>query len=124
MGDGRPGRDMEITELLGMAVDAGASDLHLKAGNYPMLRVHGALRPAVEDRRLDPDTLYALAGTLVPAALQARFMAEHEVDFATACPGSVVFDATSSSSAVPLPWCFGSFRWTSIRSRSSASRRC
>ncbi len=32
---------MEITELLGMAVDAGASDLHLKAGNYPMLRIQG-----------------------------------------------------------------------------------
>jgi len=87
MGDGRPGRDMEITELLGMAVDAGASDLHLKAGNYPMLRVHGALRPAVEDRRLDPDTLHALAGTLIPAALQARFMAEHEVDFAHSVSG-------------------------------------
>ncbi len=78
---------MEITELLGMAVDAGASDLHLKAGNYPMLRVHGALRPANEDRRLDPDTLQALASALIPAALQARFMAEHEVDFAHSVPG-------------------------------------
>ena len=69
---------MEITELLGMAVDTGASDLHLKAGNYPMLRAHGALRPANEDRRLDPDTL------------QTRFMAEHEVDFAHSASDSVI----------------------------------
>ena len=78
---------MEITELLRMAVDAGASDLHLKAGNYPMLRVDGALRPANEDRRLDPDTLQALASALIPAALQTRFIAEHEVDFAHSVSG-------------------------------------
>ena len=78
---------MEITELLGMAVDADASDLHLKAGNYPMLRVHGVLRPANEDRRLDADTLQALASALIPAALQTRFVDEHEVDFAHSVSG-------------------------------------
>jgi len=81
---------MEITELLGMAVDTGASDLHLKAGNYPMLWAHGALRPANEDRRLDPDTLQALASALIPAALQTRFMVEHEVDFAHSASDSVI----------------------------------
>ena len=61
-------------------MQAGASDLHLKSGNYPMMRVHGELRPIVEDRRLDPATMDALAARLVPAALQPRLSRDHEVD--------------------------------------------
>jgi Tfp pilus assembly pilus retraction ATPase PilT len=32
---------MKITEFLALATQAGASDLHLKSGNYPMMRVQG-----------------------------------------------------------------------------------
>ena len=32
------------SNLLKLAVDAGASDLHLKVGSYPMMRVRGALQ--------------------------------------------------------------------------------
>mgnify|MGYP002817039683 CR=1 FL=1 len=39
---------MDITALLTTAVQAGASDLHLKSGNFPTMRLHGALRPLVE----------------------------------------------------------------------------
>ncbi|MFP4379741.1 MAG: type IV pilus twitching motility protein PilT [Candidatus Sumerlaeia bacterium] len=35
----------EVFELLALAVDRGASDLHLAAGNPPLLRVHGVLDP-------------------------------------------------------------------------------
>jgi len=35
---------MDVTDLLARAVDAGASDLHLAAGEIPMLRVDGELR--------------------------------------------------------------------------------
>ena len=34
---------MEITELLRHTVEVGASDLHLKAGNVPFVRVDGEL---------------------------------------------------------------------------------
>ena len=34
---------MHVNELLKIAVDAGASDLHLKVGSYPMMRVRGEL---------------------------------------------------------------------------------
>ena len=37
---------MEIDELLRYAVERGASDLHLKAGNVPFVRVDGELQPA------------------------------------------------------------------------------
>ena len=34
---------MHVNDLLKIAVDSGASDLHLKVGSYPMMRVRGAL---------------------------------------------------------------------------------
>ena len=78
---------MELTELLRGAVQAGASDLHLKAGNHPMMRVHGTLQPASQAYRLDPAGLAALADTIIPPALAARFLAEHEVDFTYSVSG-------------------------------------
>jgi twitching motility protein PilT len=36
---------MEIAELLRYAVERGASDLHLKVGNVPFVRIDGALEP-------------------------------------------------------------------------------
>jgi twitching motility protein PilT len=78
---------MDITELLTTAVQAGASDLHLKSGNCPMMRVHGKLCPIVDDRRLDPAMLDTMAAALLPAALHARFAQDHEVDFAHSVAG-------------------------------------
>ena len=78
---------MDITELLTAAVQAGASDLHLKSGNYPILRVDGTLCPIAENRRLDPAMLDAMAAVLLPAALQLRLAREHEVDFAHSVAG-------------------------------------
>ena len=78
---------MDITELLAAAVQAGASDLHLKSGNYPILRVDGKLSPIVETRRLDPALLDAMAAALLPTALHSRLAREHEVDFAHSVSG-------------------------------------
>ena len=78
---------MDITDLLTAAVQAGASDLHLKSGSYPMMRVHGALCPIVEDYQFDPATLAAIAAGLVPASLQQHLAREHEVDFAHSVAG-------------------------------------
>ena len=40
------GLAMDIDELLRYTVERGASDLHLKAGNVPFVRVDGELSPA------------------------------------------------------------------------------
>ena len=54
---------MDATDLLARAVDAGASDLHLAAGEIPMLRVDGELRrmalPSVTSAAMN-DALSAL----------------------------------------------------------------
>ena len=52
---------MDINDLLRIAVDRGASDLHLKVGNFPMLRIRGALQPALPDHRIDHDEMVAIA---------------------------------------------------------------
>lgn len=54
---------MDFIELLHRVVQAGASDLHLKAGNYPIMRVHGSLRPDRDSPKLDPETLRAASNT-------------------------------------------------------------
>ena len=44
---------MHVNDLLKIAVEKGASDLHLKVGSYPMVRVHGHLVPiGVHQQRL------------------------------------------------------------------------
>lgn len=43
---------MIIDDLLKIAIERDASDLHLKAGNHPMIRVHGTLIPLVGFPRL------------------------------------------------------------------------
>jgi len=44
---------MHVNDLLKIAVESGASDLHLKVGSYPMMRVRGTLTPASEEKKLD-----------------------------------------------------------------------
>ena len=78
---------MDLIELLHRVVQAGASDLHLKAGNYPIMRVHGSLRPDRDSPKLDPETLRTLATALIPDVLAPRFVAEHQVDFLHRVPG-------------------------------------
>jgi len=43
---------MNINQLLELAIENNASDLHLKASNFPVLRVHGILRPITQFKKL------------------------------------------------------------------------
>ena len=57
---------MHVNDLLKVAVESGASDLHLKVGTYPMMRVRGTLVPASEDKRLEPEDMVAMAAAVLP----------------------------------------------------------
>src|SRR5919108_3938738 len=78
---------MHVNDLLKIAVESGASDLHLKVGSYPMMRVRGALVPASEDKRLDPEDMVAMAAAVLPTGLRQRFNDNHEVDLAYSVAG-------------------------------------
>lgn len=69
-----------IAELLAHAVAAGASDVHLTAGQAPHLRVGGILMPSGFEP-LSAETLSAIADDVVPSHLRDAFATEREVDF-------------------------------------------
>ncbi len=73
---------MHVNDLLKIAVDAGASDLHLKVGSYPMMRVRGALVPATEDKRLDHEDVVAMSAAVMSTSQRQKFKEAQEVDLA------------------------------------------
>jgi twitching motility protein PilT len=78
---------MHVNDLLKLAVEAGASDLHLKVGSYPMMRVRGSLEPAAEDRRLDHEDTVAMAAAVMSTAQRQKFKDALEIDLAYSVPG-------------------------------------
>ncbi|HEY5618447.1 MAG TPA: type IV pilus twitching motility protein PilT [Vicinamibacterales bacterium] len=78
---------MHVNDLLKIAVERGASDLHLKAGSYPMMRIRGELTPVSQDRRLDHEEMMAISAAVLPTALREKFKESHEVDLAYSVAG-------------------------------------
>ena len=77
---------MHVNDLLKTAVENGASDLHLKVGSFPMMRVSGALMPASEDARLTHEDTVAMAASIMSAAQRQKFKEAQEVDLAYSVP--------------------------------------
>ena len=77
---------MHVNDLLKIAVENGASDLHLKVGSLPMMRVHGTLMPATEDRRLTHEDTVSMAASVMSAAQRQAFKDQQEVDLAYSIP--------------------------------------
>jgi twitching motility protein PilT len=78
---------MHVNDLLKIAVDSGASDLHLKVGSYPMMRVRGMLVTAATERRLEHDDLVAIEAAVLPTHQREKFKENHEVDLAYSVAG-------------------------------------
>ena len=78
---------MHVNDLLKIAVDSGASDLHLKVGTYPMMRVRGTLVPALEDKRLEHEEMVSMAAAVLPVGYRDKFKEHHEVDLAYSVAG-------------------------------------
>lgn len=77
---------MRVIDLLQYSVDQGASDLHLKAGNFPHIRIDGRLEVAPFDR-LTPEDTEAFAFELMPERRAAQFRETNEADFGYALEG-------------------------------------
>jgi twitching motility protein PilT len=78
---------MQIDELLATAVQYGASDLHLKVGSYPMMRINGALAVCSEEKRLDREDTETMADGLFTPEQREKFLRVQEVDLAYSVPG-------------------------------------
>jgi len=78
---------MNLDDLLRTATTAGASDLHVKAGSYPMMRVHGTLIPASEERRLEREDTEAMVRQMLSEKQQEKFREKLDLDFAYSVAG-------------------------------------
>lgn len=78
---------MDLNELLRIAVASGASDLHLKVGSYPVMRVNGVLVVASEVKRLERADTEAMAGVVLQPEHLERFRKSRDVDLAYSVPG-------------------------------------
>jgi twitching motility protein PilT len=78
---------MNINDLLKAGIERKASDLHLKVGSHPMIRVDGTLHPLAEFNRLMQEDTTAMGFSLMNARQKQRFKEEFEIDIAYSVPG-------------------------------------
>jgi twitching motility protein PilT len=78
---------MEIDELLKVAIERDASDLHLKAGNHPIVRVHGTLAPLTGFPRLTSKDTQELGDQLMTDFQKSRIKEDFDLDLAYSLPG-------------------------------------
>ncbi len=78
---------MHINELLKIAVTSGSSDLHLKVGSFPMMRINGSLVVASEEKRLDRPDTEAMAHAIFSPEHLEKFRRSQEVDLAYSVAG-------------------------------------
>jgi twitching motility protein PilT len=83
--------DVDLGDVLGRALDAGASDLHLTAGSPPLLRINGELVPVQDFEPLDPGMLQRVLYAVLTQHQRERFEEDLELDFAYSLPGRARF---------------------------------
>ena len=112
---------MHINDLLKIAVERKASDLHLKVGAHPIIRVDGELIPLVDLKRLMQEDTIAMAFSIMSSRQKEKF--KNNSTSLIRCRGSGASAATSSSSAARSEWSVASSRLASSRSVTSSCRR-
>lgn len=78
---------MELAELLSIAVEKGASDLHLTAGRPPVLRIHGDLTFIEGKPVLTKETMPVLLEPALTAERKEELERNGQVDFSYGLPG-------------------------------------
>jgi twitching motility protein PilT len=76
-----------IDDLLRMAMSFGSSDLHLRAGAVPVIRVNGELRPMAGISKLTQDETLEMAFSMMSNRQKQHFKEVYEVDIGYGVPG-------------------------------------
>jgi len=69
-----------IDDLLRMSMSFGASDLHLRAGSFPVIRVNGELRPVSGVNRMSQEETLEMAFSMMSNRQKMHFKEHFEVD--------------------------------------------
>ena len=78
---------MEINELLKKAYALEASDLHIKVGSPPIVRIYGELTPLVSEKRLTNDDATKIALSVMTPGQADLFKRKNDMDLAYSVPG-------------------------------------
>ncbi|MDZ4677762.1 MAG: type IV pilus twitching motility protein PilT [Oligoflexia bacterium] len=83
---------MQLNEILTKAMNMGASDIHLKHGVMPVVRVHGKLMPIDKNsKRLTGDQIAEMAALIMSPLHRKKFAEIHEVDMGYGVAGLARF---------------------------------
>ncbi len=77
----------EILALLRLVIERGASDLHLKVKNPPVLRINGRLVPLDDHPPFEPAPLQSLIESMLTEEQRETFRRDLELDFGYSVPG-------------------------------------
>jgi twitching motility protein PilT len=80
-----------IDTLLRTACDSKASDLHLKVGNFPYIRVDGELRALTQFPRVTPEDMLDYAFSIMTNRQKQKFKETTELDMPYGIPGLARF---------------------------------
>ncbi|HPN54756.1 MAG TPA: type IV pilus twitching motility protein PilT [Candidatus Moranbacteria bacterium] len=73
--------EQRMKNLLKLAAQQNASDLHLVVGRYPTLRIDGKLYPLTQESILSPEDTKMLSNVLLSEENKKRLLEEGQVDF-------------------------------------------
>lgn len=78
---------MDVNELLKEAHGQDASDLHIKVGSYPILRINGELAPLSTEKRLSQEDTLKMAFAVMSPGQREIFKKRNDIDLAYSVPG-------------------------------------
>ncbi len=78
---------MEINELLKKAYSREASDLHIKVGSPPIMRIHGELVPMSEEGRVTGEQSLKMAFQIMNQSQREIFKRKQDIDLAYSVTG-------------------------------------
>jgi len=78
---------MDINELLKKAHSLDASDLHIKVGSPPILRIYGELTPLTSERKVAHEDALQIALAVMNSGQAEIFKKKSDIDLAYSLPG-------------------------------------
>ena len=78
---------MNLDEILTVGVKARCSDIHIKTGLPPVVRIDSKLRPIPNMPRLTGEDVTAMAASIMNDRQKQRFQESYEADLAYSVPG-------------------------------------
>ncbi len=78
---------MDINDLLKKAYSLEASDLHIKVGSPPILRIYGELSPLASEKKITNEDATKIARSVMNPAQIELFKKKNDIDLAYSVPG-------------------------------------